>query len=178
MNHTIWHDIDKSRIKNNDFIAFIEIPKGSNVKYELDKQTGHIIVDRILYTATHYPGNYGFIPKTYGDDNDPLDVIVICSEQVFPGSLIRCYPIGMLNMVDDGENDQKIIAIPFNDPNYNMCKSLEDLPTHIFEEIKHFFSVYKSLEHKDTTVDEIFGLEEAQQVIDYAMANYVDHFDK
>ena len=121
-------------------------------------------------------GSYNYIAQKYGDDNDPLDVIVICSEQVFPGSLIRCYPIGMLNMVDDGENDQKIIAIPFNDPNYNMCKSLEDLPTHIFEEIKHFFSVYKSLEHKDTTVDEIFGLEEAQQVIDYAMANYVDHF--
>lgn len=178
MSFSIWHDIDDSRINNDDFIAYIEIPKGSSVKYELDKETGLIIVDRILYTATHYPGNYGFIPRTYGDDGDPLDVIVICSETVVPGCMIRCYPIGMLNMIDDGENDQKIIAIPFNDPNYNMCRDLNDLPQHIFEELQHFFSVYKSLEHKSTTVDEVTGLKEAQEVIDYAMANYIEHFVK
>lgn len=173
---TVWHSMDKSRITPEDFIAVIEIEKGSNVKYELDKETGYIIVDRILYTSTHYPGNYGFIPKTYGDDNDPLDVIVLCSETIQSMSLIRCYPIGVLNMVDGGENDEKIIAIPFNDPTYNSCKSVNDLPYHIFEEMKHFFSVYKALEHKETTVETIGDENEAKKIIEKAIANYHTHF--
>lgn len=176
--NTIWHNIDESRIKSEDFIVYIEIPKGSNVKYELDKETGHIIVDRILYTSTHYPGNYGFIPRTYGDDGDPLDVIVLCSEHIYPTSLIRCYPIGVLNMIDDGKNDEKILAIPFNDPTYNSCKSIHDLPHHIFEEIRHFFSVYKSLEHKETTVDEILYRDDAIKTISRAIENYNKKFGK
>lgn len=176
--NTIWHNIDKSRIKADDFIAFIEIPKGSNVKYELDKETGYIIVDRILYTSTHYPGNYGFIPRTYGEDGDPLDVIVLCSEKIQPTSLIRCYPIGVLNMIDDGENDEKIIAIPFNDPTYNNCETINDLPYHIFEEIQHFFSVYKTLEHKETTVEKVLGVDDAREVIERAIVHYDKHFNK
>ena len=176
--NTIWHNIDPKRISADDFISYIEIPKGSNVKYELDKETGHIIVDRILYTSTHYPGNYGFIQRTYGDDGDPLDVIVLCSENIYPTSLIRCYPIGVLNMIDDGENDEKIIAIPFNDPTYNFCMTLNDLPSHIFDEIQHFFSVYKTLEHKETTVEKVLGDEEAKDVIKRAIENYKDNFEK
>ena len=174
----IWHNIEPSRIKGRDFIAVIEITKGSKQKYELDKTTGLLILDRILYTSTHYPTNYGFIPRTLADDGDPLDVLVLCSEPLNPLSLVRCYPIGVISMDDGGAIDDKIIAIPFNDPNYNMCRDLNDLPQHIFEELQHFFSVYKSLEHKSTTVDEVTGLKEAQEVIDYAMTNYIEHFVK
>ena len=106
----IWHDISPSRITSNDFIAVIEIEKGSKKKYELDKETGHLILDRILYTSTHYPTNYGFIPRTYADDNDPLDVLVLCSEVIQPLSLVRCYPIGVITMLDQGRLDEKIIA--------------------------------------------------------------------
>ena len=173
----IWHSLDNSRINPDDFIAVIEIEKGGKVKYELDKETGFIIADRILYTSTHYPGNYGFIPKTYADDKDPLDVIVICSEPIRTMSLIRCYPIGVLNMVDGGENDEKIIAIPFNDPTYNSCKSIKDLPSHIFEEMKHFFQVYKALENKNTAVDEILDADDARKVITKAIQNYKETFE-
>ena len=109
----IWHDMDSARINPEDFMVVIEIPKGSKVKYELDKQSGLLKMDRILYTSTHYPANYGFIPRTYADDLDPLDVLVLCSEQIAPLTLIRCYPIGMITMLDNGRNDEKIIAIPF-----------------------------------------------------------------
>ena len=122
----IWHDISPKRITKNDFIAVVEISKGFKNKYELDKETGLIILDRILYTSTHYPANYGFIPRTYGDDGDPLDVLVLCSESLEPLSLVRCYPIGVISMVDNGRNDEKIIAIPFNDPTYNTYKSIEE----------------------------------------------------
>ena len=112
----IWHDISPSRIQPEDFVAVIEIPKGSKKKYELDKETGLIILDRVLHTSTHYPANYGFIPRTYGDDGDPLDVLVLCSEEIDPLTLVRCYPIGYISMLDGGKNDEKIIAIPFSGP--------------------------------------------------------------
>ena len=115
-------------------------------KYELDKETGLIILDRILYTSTHYPANYGFIPRTYADDNDPLDVLVLCSEPILPMSLVQCYPIGVFTMLDQGKLDEKIIAIPFKDPNNNVYKDISELPEHIFREMSHFFSVYKTLE--------------------------------
>ena len=112
----IWHDISPKRIKTDDFCAVIEITKGSKAKYELDKETGLLFLDRILYTSTHYPANYGFIPRTYAEDHDPLDVLVLCSENIHPLSLVRCYPIGVISMEDNGHKDEKIIAIPFNDP--------------------------------------------------------------
>ena len=102
----VWHDIDPARIKPEDFLAVIEIPKGSKKKYELDKQTGLIILDRILYTSTHYPANYGFIPRTYADDNDPLDVLVLCSEAILPMTLVKCYPIGVIKMIDSQSIDE------------------------------------------------------------------------
>ena len=174
----IWHDISPKRITSEDFICVIEITKNSKKKYELDKETGLIILDRILYTSTHYPANYGFIPRTYGDDNDPLDVLLLCSEPLEPMSLVRAYPIGVISMIDNGRNDEKIIAIPFNDPNYNMYKNIDDLPNHIFDEMRHFFTVYKNLENKETAVNEVSGRTEAVKVIENAISNYVNTFCK
>lgn len=172
----IWHDISPKRINPNDFIAVIEIEKGSKKKYELDKETGLIILDRILYTSTHYPSNYGFIPRTYGDDLDPLDVLVLCSEPIEPMTLVRCYPIGMISMIDQGRNDEKIIAIPFNDPMYNDYKDISELPSHIFSEMSHFFSVYKNLENKETAVNEVSGSQSAIEVIKSAINSYVENY--
>lgn len=174
--NNIWHDISASRINAEDFIAVIEISKGSKKKYELDKETGMIILDRILYTSTHYPANYGFIPRTYGDDGDPLDVLLICAEPIEPLSLVRAYPIGVISMIDNGHIDEKIIAIPFNDPNYNMYKDISELPSHIFEEMRHFFSVYKNLEHKETAVNEVCGREAAIEVINQCIRHYNETF--
>ena len=174
----IWHDISPHRITPEDFIAVIEIEKGSKNKYELDKETGHIILDRILYTSTHYPATYGLIPRTYADDHDPLDVLVLSSESIAPLSLVRCYPIGVINMQDQGMMDEKIIAIPFNDPNYNMYTNIDQLPSHIFDEMKHFFSVYKSLENKETAVDEVKDRDTAVQIVAAAIDNYIETFCK
>jgi len=168
----IWHDINPERIKADDFIAVVEITKGSKKKYELDKETGYIILDRILHTSTHYPANYGFIPRTYGDDKDPLDVLILCSEPIEPLSLVRCYPVGVMRMIDNGMNDEKIIAIPFNDPTYNSYTSIDELPAHIFNEMKHFFNVYKELENKQTAVKEFGGPQEAIEVIKESIKNY------
>lgn len=172
----IWHDINPNRITPEDFVAAVEIPKGSKQKYELDKETGLLILDRILYTSTHYPADYGLIPLTLADDGDPLDVLVLCSESLQPLSLVRCYPIGMITMLDGGASDEKIIAIPFSEPNYNCYKSISDLPGHIFEEMQHFFSVYKQLENKQTAVNEVAGRNEAIKVIKSAMENYGKKF--
>ena len=174
----IWHDISPKRITPDDFICVVEISKGSKNKYELDKETGCLMLDRILYTSTHYPANYGFIPRTYGDDGDPLDVLLLCSEQINPLTLVRCYPIGVISMIDNGRNDEKIIAIPFNDPNYNMHTDIEQLPKHVFEEMKHFFTVYKNLENKTTAVNEVSGREEARKIVADAIDNYIESFCK
>ena len=175
--NNIWHDVSPERIKPNDFLCVIEIPKGSRKKYELDKETGFIILDRLLYTSTHNPANYGFIPRTYGDDNDPLDVLLICAEDLEPLTLVRAYPIGVISMIDNGSRDEKIIAVPYNDPNYNMYKSIEELPKHIFDEMKHFFTVYKNLEHKETAVDEVKDADSATRIIDEAIEKYNEVFN-
>ena len=172
----IWHDISPARINAEDFIAVIEIEKGSKKKYELDKETGSLILDRILYTSTHYPANYGLIPRTYADDGDPLDVLVVCSEVIQPLSLVRCYPIGVLTMLDQGRLDEKIIAIPFKDPTYNSYHDIGELPSHIFSEMTHFFSVYKNLEGKETVVDELRGAEDAKKVICKCLDAYIEKF--
>ena len=172
----IWHDISPSRITAEDFIAVIEIEKGSKKKYELDKETGSLILDRILYTSTHYPANYGLIPRTYADDNDPLDVLVLCSEVIQPLSLVRCYPIGVITMLDQGKLDEKIIAIPFQDPTYNSYHDVSELPSHIFTEMSHFFTVYKNLEQKETMVDEVRGAEDAKKVIQKCLDQYIEKF--
>ncbi len=174
----IWHDISPKRINAEDFICVVEISKGSKKKYELDKETGLIMLDRILYTSTHYPANYGFIPRTYGDDQDPLDVLLLCSEPLEPLCLVRAYPIGVISMIDNGRNDEKIIAIPFNDPTYNQYTNIDQLPPHIFDEMRHFFSVYKNLENKTTAVNEVSGREAAINIIQSSIDNYIESFCK
>lgn len=172
----IWHDVAPERISTEDFLAVIETKKGSKKKYELDKATGCIILDRILYTSMQYPANYGFIPLTLSEDGDPLDVLVLCNEPIDPLVLVQCYPIGVLTMLDSGEQDEKIIAIPFKDPTYNTYHSIEELPRHLFDEMRHFFSVYKQLEGKTTAVDEIKGRAEAIEIINRSIARYNQKF--
>jgi len=175
---SVWHNISKERIKPDDFLAVIEIPKNSKNKYELDKESGMLIMDRVLYTSTHYPSNYGFIPKTYADDDDPLDVLVLCSEVIAPLAMARCYPIGGVLMKDGGVTDYKIIAIPFKDPMWNSFYNITHIPTHIMNEIVHFFNVYKELEHKKTTVVETFDRMRALDVIKEAIDAYAIKFEK
>ena len=174
----IWHSIDSRRINKDKFYACIEISSGSRNKYELDKETGFLKLDRILYTSTHYPANYGFIPKTYALDNDPLDVLILCNESIVPLTLVQCKPIGVMRMIDNGQADEKIIAVCLNDPFYKDYNSIKDLPAHVSEEIKHFFTVYKSLEGKETVVDnELEGAEEAKQVIQESIKRYKDKYE-
>lgn len=172
----IWHDMDPERIHSDDFMAVIEISKDSKVKYELDKETGFLLMDRVLYTSTHYPANYGFIPRTYAADKDPLDVLVLCSEEILPMSLVRCYPIGIIGMTDGGYQDDKVIAIPFNDPMYNEYRDMTDLPSHVSSEMMHFFSVYKALEGKATALDTVQGATIARRVVQTAIEDYVKEF--
>ncbi|MBQ8623964.1 MAG: inorganic diphosphatase [Oscillospiraceae bacterium] len=174
----IWHDISPKRINADDFMAVIEIQKGSKCKYELDKDTGILRLDRVLYTSTHYPSNYGFIPRTYADDLDPLDVLVLCSESIVPLTLVRCYPIGVISMKDNGRNDEKIVCIPFNDPTYNTYTDISQLPKHIYDEMSHFFRVYKELEGKETVVNEVSGAEKAKEIIRAALENYIENYCK
>lgn len=168
----IWHDLPENRISNQKFDALIEIPKGTKAKYELDKETGLLRLDRVLYTSTVYPANYGFIPRTLAEDNDPLDVLVLCGETIHPMTLVECYPIGVIKMIDGGSLDEKIIAIPTGDPTYNEYYDIHELPKHVFDEMMHFFEVYKSLEHKQTTVKEICHRDEAADIIKKCVRAY------
>ena len=174
----IWLDIDNDRITKDQFVACIEIPKGSKKKYELDKETGLIILDRILYTSTHYPANYGFIPRTYSQDKDPLDVLVLCDEPFDPLVLVRCKPIGVVKMIDEEAADEKIISVCVNDPSMSGYNDICELPPHILDEIKHFFIVYKQLENKTTFVTEIDGVDEAKRVIQASIDAYNDLYLK
>lgn len=175
----IWHSIDDRRINKEKFYACIEISSGSHNKYELDKETGLLKLDRILYTSTHYPANYGFIPKTYAEDNDPLDVLILCNESIIPLTLVECKPIGVMHMIDNGQADDKIISVCIHDPFYKDYNSIFDLPSHVSDEIKHFFKVYKSLEGKKTIVEnELEGPDVAQKVIQDSIDRYKEKFKK
>src|SRR5574344_1870513 len=173
----IWHDINEERVTPDAFIAVIEIAKGSKKKYELDKETGCIRLDRILHTSTQYPTNYGFIPKTLSGDGDALDVLVLASESLDPLVLVNCYPVGVMVMTDNGKQDEKIVAIPFDDPLYNEYKSVETLPRHIADEMINFFRVYKDSAEGETIVEgKMLGLEQAKLVIAEAKQTYRDKF--
>ena len=160
------------KITADEFYAVIEIEKGGKNKYELDKDTGMLKLDRVLYTSTHYPANYGFIPRTWAEDNDPLDVLVLCSESIQPMTLVSCKPRGVIKMNDQGELDEKIIAVCIIDPFYNGYEDISQLPSHIDNEMRHFFEVYKTVENKDTTVQVIEGREQAKEVINKAINAY------
>ena len=174
----IWHDISPKIITPDDFMVVIEIEKGSKCKYELDKETGVLMLDRILYTATHYPANYGFIPRTFADDGDPLDVLVLCSQELNPMTIVRCYPIGLITMMDNGHYDDKIIAIPFSDPSYNEYTDISQIPKHIFDEMSHFFKVYKELEGKETAteVSDASSAEDAKRIVEKAINGYIENY--
>jgi inorganic pyrophosphatase len=171
MSHA-WHDVFIGADAPREFNAVIEIPKGSKIKYELDKETGLVRVDRVLYSSVNYPANYGFIPQTLGDDHDPLDVLVLMQEQVIPLSIVRARPIGMMNTLDQGENDEKIICIGLDDPEYNSYMSIDELPQHRMDELRTFFEDYKKLERKEVTVQDFLGPTEAIRAVEHCMGLY------
>lgn len=172
----IWKEINPELIKPDHFISCIEISKGSKMKYELDKNTGMLCLDRVLYTSTHYPQSYGFIPHTYAGDHDPLDVLVMCQEPIAPLCLVRCYPIGVVKMIDSDQEDEKIISICQDDPSLNLYHDISELPPHILDEIMHFFKVYKQLEGKETVVTQILGRKEAMEIIEKSIQRYERYF--
>ncbi|RYY08203.1 MAG: inorganic diphosphatase [Sphingobacteriaceae bacterium] len=159
--------------------AIIEIPKGSKCKYEIDKDYGLLRLDRVLFSSVMYPANYGFIPMTYCDDNDPLDILVICSQEVVPMCILEAKVIGVMHMVDKGERDDKIIAVAANDMSVNYINDITDLPPHTEAEITRFFEDYKKLEHSaSVTVEQFEGREEAYRIIEESIALYKSTFQK
>lgn len=167
-----WHDVPTGPEAPETFNVIVEIPKGSKVKYELDKKTGLLLVDRVLYSSVVYPANYGFIPQTLGDDDDPLDMLVLMQEPVQPLSILRARPIGMMPMVDDGENDEKIICVHLDDPEYSTYEHYDDLPRHRVDELQRFFQDYKQLEDKEVRVGRFSDPEEAIDIVRKAMNLY------
>lgn len=171
-----WHDLSIGENAPELLHAVIEIPRGSKVKYELDKQTGLLLVDRVLYSSVVYPHNYGFIPQTYCADHDPLDILVLMQEPVVPFSFLRAKPIGVMQMVDHGEQDDKVIAVHADDPEYRHFTDISELPPHRLAEIRRFFEDYKKNENKLVVVDEFLGREDAHRIIKDSMAMYQDLF--
>lgn len=171
-----WHDVDPGKNVAESFISIIEIPKGSKNKYELDKNTGLLIADRVLYSSVHYPANYGFIPKTYCDDQDPLDVLVLCQEKITSLCMVECLPIGVMTMSDEKGQDDKIIAVHAHDPAYNTYHDISALPPHIIKELQRFFEDYKKLENKEVIIDNLRGRLDAINTIKDAIKLYNEKF--
>lgn len=151
----------------------VEIPKGSRNKYEMDHETGRIYLDRMLFTATRYPADYGFIPETLADDDDPLDAMALASEATFPGCWVTIRPVGLFVMEDQGREDLKVLGVPIGDPVWRDAKTLDDIPGHLLKELEHFFTIYKDLEGKKTAVDGWQGVDEAHRAIEKARREYV-----
>lgn len=167
-----WHEVSPGDDVPSSVNAIIEIPKGSKAKYEIDKASGLIKLDRVLFSSVMYPANYGFIPKTYCDDKDPLDILVLCSVDVYPMSIIEAKVIGVMHMIDNGEQDDKIIAVAKNDMSVNYINDLSELPPHTMKEIVRFFQDYKALERKNVTIERLFGRSYAYQVIQESIDLY------
>ncbi len=167
-----WHQVSPGDNIPSHVNAVIEIPKGSKAKYELDKVSGMIKLDRVLFSSVMYPANYGFIPQTYCDDKDPLDILVICSVDVYPMSIIEAKVIGVMHMIDGGEQDDKIIAVAKNDMSVNYINDLSELPPHTMKEIVRFFKDYKLLEGKNVTIEQLYGRSFAYKAIEDAVALY------
>jgi inorganic pyrophosphatase len=168
-----WHGLDPGKKAPKEFDVVIEIPFGSNVKYELDKQSGMIRMDRVLYSAVYYPANYGFIPRTLAEDDDPLDVLVLCQASVVPLTVLTARAIGMLAMIDAGKKDHKIIAVAVADPEYSQYREVSGLPAHKLAMVKRFFQDYKKLEEKEVEVDSIDPAKKAYPIIARALKRYL-----
>ena len=167
-----WHSVDTGKNAPTTVKSIIEIPKGSKGKYELDKSTGLLRLDRVLFSSVHYPANYGFIPQTYCDDHDPLDILVICSIELFPMSIVEAKVIGVMEMIDGDERDDKIISVAANDMSVNYINELSELPPHTLVELKRFFEDYKKLEHKNVIVEQFLNKEKAYDIIVESMRLY------
>jgi inorganic pyrophosphatase len=167
-----WHEVSPGTELPDRINTIIEIPKGCKVKYELDKQTGLLRVDRVLYSSVMYPANYGFIPRSYGDDDDPLDVLVLMQEPVVPLSIVRARPIGMMNMLDQGQRDEKIICVHLDDPAFADYTDIRELPEHRLRELKRFFEDYKKLEDKEVLVQDFLGPEQAKKIVVHSIERY------
>jgi inorganic pyrophosphatase len=159
----LWHDVDRKKV--DEFNVIVECPKGSRVKYEVDKETGLIMFDRVLYSPMHYNNNYGFIPQTLWEDGDPVDVLVLNDEPLIPGCLVKCRPVGVLDMIDSGEGDAKLLAVPVKDPRWNHVKDIKDVSPHYLEEVQEFFRVYKNLQKKKVEVGDWKDIKEAIKVV-------------
>ncbi|TGE20411.1 inorganic diphosphatase [Hymenobacter aquaticus] len=172
-----WHDVERGENAPAVVNGIIEIPKGSKGKYELDKDSGMLKLDRVLFSAVHYPAAYGFIPQTYCDDKDPLDILVICSVDIVPMCLVDAKVIGVMQMIDGDEEDDKIIAVAANDISVNHYNDIADLPPHTLLEMRRFFEDYKALEHKQVTVERFMGREDAYRIIEDSIKLYNETFD-
>ncbi len=171
-----WHGVSPKHKQEGIFNAIIEIPYGSRAKYELHKESGLLVLDRVLYSAVYYPANYGFIPQTYGEDNDPLDILVLSKIDVVPLCVVPARIIGMMEMIDNGENDEKIIAVAAGDPSLEHLQDIHDLPNHLISELRNFFEDYKKLENKEVEVDEFQDKAVANRIIDEALQRYKEKF--
>jgi inorganic pyrophosphatase len=167
-----WHDVTPGEGLPAEFTAVVEIPMGSSVKYELDKETGMLRLDRILYSAVYYPANYGFIPQTLAEDDDPLDVLVLCQEPVAPLTLVHARAIGLMTMIDSGKKDHKVLAVATHDPEYNGFREASELPPHRLNMLRRFFQDYKQLEGKAVEVDEMEPAAKVLPIIEAALATY------
>jgi inorganic pyrophosphatase len=172
-----WHDLSLGENFPHEFDALIEIPYGSRVKYEMDKDSGLIRVDRILHSAVYYPANYGLIPGTYCEDGDPMDVFVFGEDPIFPGVVARIRPVGILRMVDGGEKDDKILAVLAKDPLFSLYRHVEDVPPHLLKKIERFLEDYKILENKSVKVNGIEGNAEAKKALLESRESYLKNRD-
>lgn len=178
MNANPWHDVSYGENAPDVVNGIIEIPKGSRAKYELDKDSGMIKLDRVLYSSVYYPANYGFIPKTYCDDNDPLDILIICQIDIIPMCLVEAKVIGVMRMIDGGEADDKIIAVAAGDPSVNHINDISELPQHFISEMRSFFEDYKKLENKTVSVEEFQDNAVAKEIVKIAIQDYNNKFNK
>ncbi|MGF7233171.1 inorganic diphosphatase [Arachidicoccus sp.] len=167
-----WHGVETGENAPEFVNAIIEIPQGSRSKYEIDKPSGLLKLDRVIYSSFHYPANYGFIPQTYGDDKDPLDILIISSMSIEPLCIVETKVIGVMQMLDGGEGDDKIIGVAANDPAINYYENIEELPKHFFSELRHFFEEYKMLENKTVKVNDFGNKAQAMEIIKRSMTAY------
>ena len=171
-----WHGVETGENAPEFVNCIVEIPQGSRSKYEIDKASGLLKLDRVIHSSFHYPANYGFIPQTYGDDHDPLDILIISSMTIQPMCIVEAKVLGVMQMLDGGEGDDKIIAVAANDPSINYYENIEELPNHFFNELRHFFEQYKVLEKKSVKVEEFGNKEQALGIIKAAMESYKNLF--